>query len=62
MSRKVMQVYPIQAPTPPNKGEWFVVLVLRDSDGTVIHDAIAICSSKLNAQTVSEALAHKFGL
>lgn len=61
MSRKVIQAYPIQAPTPPNKGEWFVVIVVRDGDGAVTHNAIAICSSKLDAQSVVEGLSLLYG-
>lgn len=55
-------MYPIQAPTPPNKGEWFVVVVVRDRDGAVQHNAIAVCPSKPSAQMVSEAVARMNGL
>lgn len=58
----VIQVYPIQAPSPPNRGEWFVVVVLQDRDGAVVHNAIAICAAKLTADTVTEALQLKYGL
>lgn len=46
----------LAAPSPPGKGEWLVVVVERAATGELVRDAVAVCPSKLAAQTVSEAL------
>jgi hypothetical protein len=58
----VIQVFCMQVPSPPGKGEYDVIVVSRDSGGDVVHNAIAVCPSKPVAQTVTAALAAYYGV
>jgi hypothetical protein len=53
---RVIDVYEVQAPTPPAKGERQVVIVLQDMTGRVEHQVVAFSPSKSMAQTVRDAL------
>jgi hypothetical protein len=52
----VIDVFEAECTSPPGRGERQVVVVRRDTGGQVVHDVVAICPSKVDSQTIRDAL------